>query len=167
MLWNPATREFKTLPSPHQITCPSTNSGFIRTSNLGFGVDAKTNDYKVVKIASCEEISPQAEVYSLGTNSWKAIDCQSPCFCFGGICTYLNGVCYWLASDVNGGKVLLSFDMADEVFQKTPLPNCCDWDSHQMGWNLTELRGSVALIVYEKLVDWKLFDVWLMTKRTC
>ncbi|XP_040996111.1 F-box/kelch-repeat protein At3g06240-like [Juglans microcarpa x Juglans regia] len=112
-LWNPATRESKRLPF-----------------NFGFGIDLNTNDFKVVKITCFH--SPrhyQVELYNLTTDSWRVIDASLNSAYF--ICrsifpSYLNGFCYWLIIPPRCDRehnLLLSFDMSNEMFRETMLPD--------------------------------------------
>lgn len=62
------------------------------------------------------------------------------------------------------GEALLSFDVANEVFEMTPLPNCCVYEKN-IHWNLTVLKGSVALIANDITKTWRCFDIWLLEKH--
>ncbi|GMN53738.1 hypothetical protein TIFTF001_022863 [Ficus carica] len=77
-LWNPATNESKTLPSP-----PTSRRWQNPTHQHGLGYDSLTDDFKVVRV--CIEdgnrdpvnffgSGNEVLVYSLGRNSWKRMD---------------------------------------------------------------------------------------------
>ncbi|KAM7506754.1 hypothetical protein LguiA_017207 [Lonicera macranthoides] len=151
-LWNPATREFRTLPKLPQLDLPSCPSKIVQKIHRnGFGFDLKTNDYKLVSIITfhedcCSHDSPRnfpicAAVYTLSTDSWKILEERVPANSVGNVFsifyTYSKGVYYWLAYDTNDQCALLSFDMGDEVFRNIPLSeNCIEGDFggfHYMG----------------------------------
>lgn len=167
-LWNPATKEMKVLPMANITLSPQN-----RCPHFGFGFDAKTSDYKVVRIVHSlspsfqDSLPPAVEVYSLNTDCWNEIDSQVPFFYFdmrwSGIYTYLDGFCYWGANNENG-YVLLSFDMADEEFQMTPLPISKYFDVGQIC--LSVLKGSIALIVHclDDPGSLSRLEIWLIDK---
>nr|XP_008371155.2 F-box/kelch-repeat protein At3g06240-like [Malus domestica] len=69
MLCNPSTRKSVTLPKPH-----NNFKGYCGYRDcIGFGFDAVTNDYKVVRITVHQWDDPSAsyEVYSLAAGSWS------------------------------------------------------------------------------------------------
>lgn len=145
-LWNPATREIRTLSVPHlSITYRS----FIEAHKhvFGFGFDPVTNDHKVVSIemvwmeSEMRDIihfpSPMAchrkrvSIYSMRDDSWREFTGNFPkCYvCYswarapyveGSLYPYIDGVYYWCAKDDNDRPVYLSFHMSDEVFQLIP-----------------------------------------------
>ncbi|KAE8021744.1 hypothetical protein FH972_007609 [Carpinus fangiana] len=135
VLWNPATRESKTLPPIHrQLDMPDL------TSIFGFGFDSKTNDYKVVRIMNFRYRHCKVQVFHLSTNSWRVLDSSPDPSYFihpPRFSSYLNGVYYWWARvhdySYMGRRLLLSFDMSNEVFQEVLPPpsegrNCIDQD---------------------------------------
>ncbi|XP_062005562.1 putative F-box protein At3g16210 [Rosa rugosa] len=80
VLYNPANKELKILPKP----CLPVEDKDTFITVLGFGYDSKSNDYILVNIAVYgEELLgdyentilhiPKAEMYTLGTDSWKEI----------------------------------------------------------------------------------------------
>ncbi|XP_021731453.1 putative F-box protein At3g16210 [Chenopodium quinoa] len=112
LLWNPATREVFKLPDTEGI----------KSSCAGVGFDDITNDYKVVNFDDTTN-SSIVQLYSLAANSWKEVDAG---FNFGGNPREIS-----VSKPISNGRMhswifrsrsLLSFDMADEVFVKTPLP---------------------------------------------
>ncbi|KAL3628859.1 hypothetical protein CASFOL_027905 [Castilleja foliolosa] len=126
VLWNPVTDELKSLP-PSSIECPSQVTQAYFTS--GFGFDARSGDYKVVRCVfhytdmpgEYTKDSCQYELYSLKSDSWRPIPEPGKDTLLHASSTSLNnGSLYWpLASR---RKRLLSFDFADEVFSFLPLP---------------------------------------------
>jgi F-box interacting protein len=123
VLWNPATRESRILP-------PFPRQGDLDfVSYLGFGFDPKTNDYKVVSILNFLFQYCEVQVYHLSTNSWRVLDSSPDPSYFihpPRFSSYLNGVYYWsvrvLDYSYMGRRLLLSFDMSNEVFQEVLPP---------------------------------------------
>lgn len=137
-LWNLAMGETKVLP-----TCLSRSQPNYRSNALfeivGFGFDAESRDYKVVKMhklmKDINSTRPSAhivvEVYSLRTNSWKTVTTDLPhstaitdlnenngVFC--------NGMYSWTANVGTGFGLrgeIVSFDMSEEVITRTHMPN--------------------------------------------
>ncbi|XP_008226312.1 PREDICTED: F-box protein CPR30-like [Prunus mume] len=77
-IWNPTIRKLVTLPRP-SITFRSHG---MNNASLGFGFDAMTNDYKVVRVVTLLEEDEQptttlAEVYSLATGTWSNLGCKN------------------------------------------------------------------------------------------
>ena len=78
VLWNPATKETKVVPKsnlPHFV--PAGHKLVI--DGIGFGFDAKTNDYKIISLLSLYDPPSrgkmtQSEVYSLSADSWRKVD---------------------------------------------------------------------------------------------
>uniref|UniRef100_A0A803KPU9 F-box associated beta-propeller type 3 domain-containing protein n=1 Tax=Chenopodium quinoa TaxID=63459 RepID=A0A803KPU9_CHEQI len=120
LLWNPATREVFKLP----------DTDGIESSCAGVGFDDITNNYKVVNFDDTMN-SSIVQLYSLAENSWKQVDAG---FYFGGQPPETsvsdptsNGRMHsWILNYEVGYDLscsLLSFDMADEIFVETPLPD--------------------------------------------
>ena len=174
VLWNPATREHKVVPKPF---CDLFDS-----VNFAFGYDHNSNDYKVVRVVTFEGhhgelILPSVvhvHVYNLSTDSWRQID---PTFdpsitYFPGDCgeLYLNGVHHWPSCrsiDEHGQhcKVIVCFDMIDEVFRTIRMPDLGDISHiNKIGKTSAVLSNCVALIIYDmnETVIEKTFDIWVM-----
>ncbi|XP_059436789.1 F-box/kelch-repeat protein At3g23880-like [Corylus avellana] len=176
VIWNPTTKETKVVPKSNLPRFAP--AGYrTRIQGMGFGFDAKTNDYKIINFVSMYEpnfddyfsqdvkdIIFQKEVYSLSTNSWRKVD-GPPCFIFEGVAcpTYINGMASWLAYDKARlyNLFVLSFDMSDEVFLKTPHP-----DNVLKGVDLFVLNESIAMSIAtmgDKCMGLQ-FDIWLLLK---
>lgn len=132
LLWNPAIREVRQVPR--------TINDFKGVCYLGFGFSHVVNDYKIVRIYFAEFDDEdgvlvlnnicvsRVEVYSLGTGSWKEIE-------FGNIQSVslisepviAKGGMFWLGLnmgvwDEDDRDLVVSFDIAKEVFTLMPLP---------------------------------------------
>ncbi|KAI3470226.1 hypothetical protein Pfo_026889 [Paulownia fortunei] len=136
-LCNPSLGKIEILPiSP--ISCSFRDFCSAFSCDIGFGFDYVTNDYKIVQLLSCYCVEGSendhhihVQVYSRITNTWRK---------WGGepfnknmyvikkpiTSSYKNGsFVHWLARKYMRdyqGKVVLSFDMHDEVFHTTLLP---------------------------------------------
>ncbi|KAE8021690.1 hypothetical protein FH972_007560 [Carpinus fangiana] len=163
VLWNPATRESKALPVIHRPPDVPTTFSF----NFGFGFDPKANDYKVVRILNFRSLKCEVEVYSLSTDSWRVINpslnpayrVSSPRFP-----SYSNGVHHWWACERRNRdhRLLLSFDMSNEVFQETPLPPLSERPS--LFEAIAVINDSVALVSMYHGGESKCYDIWVMNE---
>lgn len=129
-LWNPALEQLKPLPQPwfssrcHESSAYSYSYG-------AFGIDVKTNDFKVMKIFTLLSrkyglLDNQIEVYSLRNDCWKIIHKNKvlpflkTCY-FDVISPCANGKCFWIRRG-NHSPNLITFDFTDEVFGTMSLP---------------------------------------------
>ncbi|KAF5732926.1 F-box and associated interaction domains-containing protein putative isoform 1 [Tripterygium wilfordii] len=168
-LWNPAIREFKLLPDLLPDLLPWPGMGITGLEEVGFGFDTKNNDYKVIAFACSSDgarMVYRAELYSLTSESWRDIPTsvlptEEFSFCFDPY--YIHGVCYWLITCKNGDWIM-SFDMADEVFEIMQLPDfgvCLR--THFIKFAI--LDASILAVVY----PWhnnpvRCFDIWVMNE---
>ncbi|XP_059654409.1 putative F-box protein At3g21120 [Cornus florida] len=158
-LWNPATKEFRSLP-----VFPETQLDGLDT--FGFGLDPITADYKVIWIwVNGEEFGEKkwmgatTAVYSLSSDSWRYVDVGLPCpdIYTPMSNTCIDGVYHWFAME-NGHPLILSFDLTTESFAKLPggLPR------PQYGV-LTTYDNSLALCYYDLMDCYTTsVDVWVM-----
>ncbi|XP_059440149.1 F-box/kelch-repeat protein At3g06240-like [Corylus avellana] len=174
IIWNPTTKETKVVPESNlPLFAPTGYCTHIQ--GMGFGFDAKTNDYKIINFVSMydpyfkdyysqyvRDIIYQKELYSLSTDSWRKVD-GPPCFIVEthqGVMTYTTGMGSCLAYDDGQETFVLSFDMSDEVFLKTPHPD------NVQGETLFVLNESIAMadtIWNEESTEIR-FDIWLLLK---
>lgn len=161
-LWNPATGELKVL---HGSAIPLYNEREC-DYHVGFGFDAKRNDYKVIRIVSFSleynRPQPQVEVYSLSRDTWRVINTIPPTITSDtSVC--LNGIAYWTCHE-NYEKYLLSFDMSSELFNLTPLP------LEDTGI-LTVVNGSVAVASYGRYGSDSerkhYYETWVLKIASC
>lgn len=109
----------------------------------------------------------KAEVYTLGANSWRVIECdiKANVFWMASFDMYFKGIFYWYAASVpQDNEVILSFDMSDEVFHNIPLP---DNFRNINGWlkSLAVRNDSIALLLYNRGGDntqFSSFEIWVM-----
>ena len=120
ILWNPAIWKLVILPEP-RVTFNS-RGGFDHA--IGFSFDAKSNDYKVVRIVhlldSGAMIPPEVDVYTLSARTWRNISHLKFSYVIKARETqaYLNGAAQWIGFDMKRHDVMIvSFHMGDEVFR--------------------------------------------------
>lgn len=94
----------------------------------GFGFDSTNMDYKVVRIATLtkQPVSPEAEIFSLASASWRRLRVRIPDFRMPYVQTranhmFVNGAMHWLVCDRDVKKIL-SFDVVRERFGELMLP---------------------------------------------
>ncbi|XP_055960974.1 F-box/kelch-repeat protein At3g06240-like [Mercurialis annua] len=125
ILWNPSTMEYK------RIDIRSLCRYII--IEIGLGYDELNDSYKIILIhAHLETIT--IEVYSMKTNSWKKIYYYYDEFPYilsqsNQFITLANGIPHWIVArrivrpcGNCTKKVVLRFDMIDEVFKEVVLP---------------------------------------------
>ena len=161
-LWNPAIREFQTLPKYHinNFTSP------LMVVGLGFAFHPVINDYKVVRIVYfMRNKTSEADVYSLRTGSWREVDANICCYIHSNVSrTFINGALHWLAGKKNEmdntDNLILSFDMAKDVFKEMMLPD--------FGYDglirkcLADYKGSLSVLFYDAYHSNENCDVWVM-----
>lgn len=166
-LWNPATKEIKDLPKPGHMLFPPESK--LSSVNFGFGFDPTRNDYKVIRLE--QPIEPEhephhVEIYELSTNSWrKMINAGFPADIWKAVnstATYANGVYYWWGCNwsADDRRIVISFDMADEVFHITPLPNF--WNDCFFVMFFTTWNESLAVILPCERDNSFRFAIWRM-----
>ncbi|KAH7845482.1 hypothetical protein Vadar_002779 [Vaccinium darrowii] len=177
VLWNPSMKEFRVLPQPsYKID---------HISNLGFGYDPETDNYKVVRFGMVSTdvfvrgMDDAIEIYDLRTDSWRVVDAESPVNS-GFRCSYdyvlWNGDFFWYACHKHThGAVIMAFRMSNEVFEEIPIEGVPLSDEIG-GTKLFVLNDSLAMVIYppqwsnpflfppEEFVIMKSFDIWVMNK---
>lgn len=136
-----------------------------------FGFDSKNKDYKVVRLVTLnnEQDSPQVEVYSLASCSWRSITVRVPLFFLPAHLQkiphqmFVNGSVHWVVSRRYGSEVqnfVLSFNVVEETFGELMLPRQLN-ESASM---LSILEGGHLLAVLhtysKKSIDF--FSIWVM-----
>ena len=131
LLWNPCVRKFLQLPHSNIRCATHTNADFY--ASIGFGFDATTNDYKVVRLLTfaCTSRRTEVEIYSLSTSEWRMLSSGLALQCALGPRprqprAFLNGALHWVAfRAISVNKThhfVLVFDLGDEVFREILLP---------------------------------------------
>ena len=165
----PNIRKFKRLPD----TC------LTQLSNLahGFGYDSLNNDYEVVRISLTRAepmLPPEAEVYSLSSDSWKRIgvgfswrpiDFRSLRFNNYLTFPFVSEQVHWLIELVKEGNgqdghytdMILSFDVNSEQFKVLPLP---DEGSCTMKC-LMSFKEKLALFKFDIRLSFSICNIWV------
>ncbi|XP_048128393.1 F-box/kelch-repeat protein At3g23880-like [Rhodamnia argentea] len=171
-LWNLFTRKYKAVQSS------SLNFAETRTV-LGFGYSDRINDYKVVRITHCRDkyggfwrgLVSEVEVYSLSTDTWRAVEFDRGCKLCDLSTVSFNGNLHWMSILADGDcswccGSITTFGVADEVFNEMPLPKSLV-GVPSVEVNLEVLNGSLVLLISH--VNWRNLvickcDVWVMTE---
>ncbi|GAB4843487.1 hypothetical protein Ancab_013448 [Ancistrocladus abbreviatus] len=170
LLWNPATREMKTIEVDACV------------HNFGIGFDPKTNDYKVVVVAwfALQRSGHwTVRVYSLRANSWRSIHNRgffkwrffnqnanffrngSRDFDVVGMPSWNGRMFNWLGRGpcCSPKRFLITFDMSDEVFLETPLPQGCGY-----GHYLVEQQSHTPRVFGFSSASCDTIDVWSLNE---
>ncbi|KAE8729754.1 Detected protein of unknown function [Hibiscus syriacus] len=170
-LWNPSTREFKILPQSTVQRPPGLE--YTSCDCLGFGYDSQTDDFKVVifvvnyfsweneeGLSIYSHSIDQVELYSLKSDSWKEISFPGvDAFAFALFNNYVNGFIYCQAVGID--HLILSFDMVNEKFSTSPLPEF-GGSLEQYYLELLEFNGLLGAIFYPREGTDKCFDLWVV-----
>ncbi|CAO2825006.1 unnamed protein product [Amaranthus hypochondriacus] len=160
-LWNPSLNEIKYLPKLiHKPDLPPEMT-YISYEVFGFGSGVITGDFKVVVIKGYRaNVAPSVFVYSLSMNSWK--------YCgdlvkdydleYNGCYVYVSRCCYWVGSCNYTPEVIVSFNMANDVFTEIHIPDYAK-------------PSSMCLAIYKNLLaflslhdDNKNLEIWTLNK---
>ncbi|XP_028803726.1 putative F-box/kelch-repeat protein At1g12870 [Neltuma alba] len=143
-LWNPATRKLREVPAGDY------DLWVIVSLYVGFGFSPTLNDYKIVKIRMNNLwVINEVEVYSLNKRRWKEVELGS----LDGVAVTshgftFNGAIFWIGSNL-GGSILVSFDIATEVFTLIPMPPIRLWGTRTYSHKLTVYDNKLAMLFPE------------------
>lgn len=154
-LWNPAIRSSKTLPR----SLVQLNEDCI----CCFSYVPRTADYKVLKMSDpFTDQPPEAELYSLSTNSWKIIQ-DIPCRSYSGSDKNVvnDGVVHWIDWVASDNGSIITFDMGNETFREMKLPDLA-FDDPFNTCLLLLLDGCVCLCVERGSWDDHCVELWVM-----
>ncbi|XP_028799967.1 F-box/kelch-repeat protein At3g23880-like [Neltuma alba] len=167
LLWNPANRVFRYVP---RRTYSDSDE-----CEVGFGFSAAVNDYKIVRTyAQFDDEVNRVEVFSLSRQTWKGIEIGN----LKGVKLYsesvtTNGAIFWFGLNLgeeekgeNDTEVIVSFDIAKEVFTLMPWPSL-DYNANE---KLTVYENKLAVLCDiwdddDERSD--LIDLWVMEEGTC
>ncbi|XP_048134314.1 F-box protein At3g07870-like [Rhodamnia argentea] len=160
-LWNLFTRKHKA------VLLPGLDHQWI---DIGFGFDARSNDYKIVKFPLDRPCS-RVEIYSLSTDSWRCLECEVPPVADMDPAVFFNGNLHWFflkfdnvpMERIDGSIVL--FDVAGEVFDEMALPE--EFLARNILGYFAVLNGLLALFIsriegYVYLNLYSVCSVWVM-----
>ncbi|KAM7466461.1 hypothetical protein LguiB_014023 [Lonicera macranthoides] len=159
ILWNPTTGEYKTLPDV-QFNDDD------RIQTVGFGYDSSTDDYKLVRITSCNCLLTitscryRVDLYSLNTNAWKKIrevpDHKVVQFNRQSGKWATNGSIYWGACR---RSKIIAFDLKKEEFTELLMPD--EIRQEETRKHVIELGGYLG-VYYRKPPPNPEVLVWMM-----
>lgn len=177
IVFNPSIRKSVTLPKPSVRF--KTHGGY--DASIGFGFDAMTNDYKVVRLvtlldehsrlAKCRTV---VEVYSLATGSWSMLpdvarrfqmDAHTPQ-------AFVNGALHWQAFRWKKDGFyyfILLFDVGRNLFREIKMPDSIKPDVSSGPTLQLSVSGdgmSIALFRRGYSDAGFVLDVWVM-KEYC
>ncbi|XP_065639000.1 F-box/kelch-repeat protein At3g23880-like [Quercus suber] len=185
-LWNPTTSSSSSSSGLSRFPPHCVPPNWYVNISVGFGFDPISNDFKVVRVVErhavfnifekglSEDIfmkEIEAEVYRVGSGSWRQIDLGPVIFGFQWVSTtytngfpwvsttYMNGVFFWWTKQEVGDKII-AFDFSDEIFKTTPLPEIGNADTNSS--KLTVLNSFVAILVmtFDHKVNWGCYERW-------
>ncbi|OMO95327.1 hypothetical protein COLO4_15974 [Corchorus olitorius] len=148
---NPVLGEFITIKVPEE---DNRNS-----KAFCFGFSVTTNQYKVVQTFYVNGEGPKAEVYTLGTGSWKSLG-NAPfsislgCTRFN---TFLHGACHWVRYSE---QRIVCFDFEKEMFREVPSPPQYKHEPNDC-LELGVIEDSLCACCYRDDDSYR-FDIWVM-----
>ncbi|KAK4253317.1 hypothetical protein QN277_010640 [Acacia crassicarpa] len=172
IIWNPCIQKYLVLPKPSVIFRLSDPDHRRNRVFFGFGFDSKAKDFKVVRLVSTinnKEETPQVEVFSLASCSWRNITGKAPpiLLCMQVLWKHqmsINGVIYWVVSQRRNGRIhnfILTFDLVEEEFGELMLPEILRESPHQLSILVGE--DSLAVVhTYCSEADEEYISIWVM-----
>lgn len=157
LVCNPLTGEY--------ISIPIGDENLLGSVVPGFGYCSRSNSYKVVRLVFRFDnmFQRMAEVYTLGTESWRSIGCAPFDLGLSLFTTYFNGFVHWVSDDEKGPDFIVSFDIGKEQFGVVPPPPHFG-ERHKEKDNLFRLNMGVlggCLSVCD-VTSFDHFDIWMM-----
>ncbi|KAI9075527.1 hypothetical protein K1719_036686 [Acacia pycnantha] len=169
-LWNPAIKAVRRVPRNR------TEIDFSWDIGTGFGFSPFVNDYKIVRTyAGIDDVDAVDRVYvfSLSRGSWKGIDVgnlkgvrfNSETVTANGAA---NGAIFWYGVKSCKGeddvKLIVSFDIAKEVFTLIPRPNL-EYNAEE---KLTVYENKLAILcdIWEDDETTGFIDLWVLDEGT-
>ncbi|BFG22412.1 hypothetical protein CerSpe_086860 [Prunus speciosa] len=145
-------------------------------ASIGFGFDATTNDYKVVRVVTLSFIrglQTLAEVYSLATGTWSSLGVVSPRTCLmlekAANNVFVNGVLHWSVICYKTNDYhhpydsILAFDLGKEVFHEIFMPEGIEWNFEVSSrLSISGDRKSIALFKVDNRNGDCILDIWVM-----
>ncbi|GKV15002.1 hypothetical protein SLEP1_g25803 [Rubroshorea leprosula] len=156
------------------VRVPPANRFLKQREVFGFGFHPRTGEFKVVRIVSYDKIvaianpnvfttvcESMVQVFTVGTTEWRNKGAPPEQFQYGSPPVLVEGSLHWLMvvrmEEVDPIFGIISFDLADEVFEEIPHPPCQQLVSRD--YSLSVLNGCLSVA---RLVDAVHFDIWVM-----
>nr|WRO64606.1 MYB transcription factor protein [Rosa persica] len=159
-IFNPLRGEVLMLPTSKVQVPHSCRRNMLFTDWYGMGFDDITNTYKIARVSGNERCCLLAQVYILGTSSWKRISLVPPCnLSTKKISAY--GDLHWLINrTTTGGQIcIVSFDFKKEEFYLTPHPALRKPEYSFLSLHFVNLRGSMAIVDTSSHTH---IDIWVL-----
>ncbi|XP_027151926.1 F-box protein At3g07870-like [Coffea eugenioides] len=172
-VYNPFTGDYKVLPKSTEFQDQDVV--------LGFGFHPNTNEYRVIRIVyywNLYELPPrmsrrfryrnfpgsEVQIFCQGSEKWRVIgdipyklDQSS-----GGV--FVNGKLHWVSlwgkNHCRRDRILVSFDLSNEIFSEVPLPEN-DVNLFRHRYSLSVLGGCLS-IVHPSSTNYWVQDIWIM-----
>jgi F-box interacting protein len=169
-LFNPTTSEFKELPKPDYPVHDMTADKIELFIGLGFGLDPKSNDFKLVRFSYSKKLGSDfysgIDVYSLSGNSWRRKDIVLGLVILNSFSKGLiNGNLHWRGA-IGFGKrweyrdIIISFCIGDEVCRYIELP---EMELDGKSWYPFVRKESLAIVISSgDTRDGSTFTIWVM-----
>ncbi|GLT51010.1 hypothetical protein SLA2020_244590 [Shorea laevis] len=148
------------------VRVPPANRFLNQSESFGFGFHPRTGEFKVVRIVCYEndtDDESMVQVFTVGTTEWRNKGAPPPQLTdeIGPPEALVEGSLHWV-TDVGMGGVglicgIISFELADEVFEEIPHPPCQRFVSRD--YSLSVLNGCLSAA---GLVDTLHCDIWVM-----
>ncbi|XP_021724472.1 putative F-box protein At1g32420 [Chenopodium quinoa] len=168
MLWNPSIRKYYTLPVYKRSDRIGFPRSVVRDMCFGFGYDALSNDYKVVRIIFYNMMLDDNTIalrtlvvaFSLRRKLWRRVKYVAPLCLYSRSCN-VGGFVYRLTQIDNYGFEIVSFDLSAEKFAELACPEGVK-SVIRCKTELTIFRDSLALL-HEW--DYKRYHIWVMKEN--
>ncbi|GKV46404.1 hypothetical protein SLEP1_g53391 [Rubroshorea leprosula] len=153
------------------VRVPPANRFLNQSEVFGFGFHPRTGEFKVVRIVwdesalDVEEVDDESmvQVFTIGTTEWrkKGAPPTQLAYKMKPPEALVEGSLHWV-TEVGVGVVglifgIISFELADEVFEEIPHPPCQRFVSRD--YSLSVLNGCLSAA---RLVDALHYDIWVM-----
>ncbi|GLT96490.1 hypothetical protein SLE2022_141060 [Rubroshorea leprosula] len=153
------------------VRVPPANRFPNQSEVFGFGFHPRTGEFKVVRIGwypalDVEEVDDESmvQVFTVGTTEWRKKGAPPPQLRDEPPEALVEGSLHWVTDVGMGGAGIIfgiiSFELADEVFQEIPHPPCQRFESRH--YTLSVLNGCLSAAT---LVDDLHFDIWVMKQH--
>ncbi|GLT66254.1 hypothetical protein SLA2020_386280 [Shorea laevis] len=174
---NPSIKKLKLVPFPNlgdSFYLSNRIHGFVDgtcfKTEIGFGFDSCTSDFKIVMIFQeiHSQIWRQVQVYSLRPNSWKVLsNVPSVSYYIFEPQVVVNGAFYWVVKPVISlCYSILMFDFTDEKFKEIKMPDCFYGDLAYFYEfdGLGEVKGKLSLLLHS-VINYSAgvsLEMWMM-----
>ncbi|XP_059654785.1 putative F-box protein At1g50870 [Cornus florida] len=166
-IYNPSTREFKTLPRlrvnvPCDVTTTKVTTPVDVSTKFFLGLDPSTSKYKVLALCrlfsnASEHAQVQFKILTLGTNLWREIDTSELRLDIPQLyMAYAKGYCIadviYITSKGDSKDVIIAFEVGSEKFRIIRLPD---------GAN-TETCFVIQVNEHLALIDGRISAIWIL-----